>query len=124
MSSATKDSTRYRFTSILDLTMNQLVTGSSIDWAFGTVGIPYSFALELRGDTKSERSKQTHGFMLPADQIEPTTFELKAFVATLAKQIKSPNKKKPKNCTSKKCVKKVKRRKNRRLFSWQRLFSV
>lgn len=121
MSSATTDSTRYRFMTILDLTMNQLVTGSSIDWTFGEANVPYSFALEMRGSSKNERNQNTHGFLLPADQIEPTTSELKAFVATLAKQIRSGNKKpkKPK-CTSKKCQKKVKRRKNKRVFSYSR----
>lgn len=43
------------------------VGGASVDWA-RLIGIPYSFAFELR-------DKGAHGFVLPEDQIQPTCEE-------------------------------------------------
>lgn len=39
-----------------------MASGSSVDWAFDTLEIFYSFAVELRDTGK-------HGFLLPTDQI-------------------------------------------------------
>lgn len=57
--------------------------GSSVDWAYETAGIKYSYALELRDEGR-------YGFLLPVDQIEPTVTEtyagLKAMGWEIAKE--------------------------------------
>ena len=55
-------------------------SGGSIDWAYGTAGIPYSFGLELRDDG-------TYGFLLPPSQIIPTGEEIMAFHVSIAHQM-------------------------------------
>ena len=57
-----------------------VASGGSSDWALGTAGIPYTFAMELR-DTG------LHGFILPADQIIPAAEETWAFHVSSARQI-------------------------------------
>ena len=44
-----------------------IASGSSLDWALGEAGIPYSMAMELR-----ETLNGSYGFMLPPSQIIPT----------------------------------------------------
>lgn len=56
-------------------------TGGSTDWAYGVLGIKYSFALELRDTGR-------YGFALPANQIVPTASETLAGIIAMAKQIK------------------------------------
>ncbi|XP_065057181.1 carboxypeptidase B-like [Rhopilema esculentum] len=51
------------------------VSGGSIDWTYGVLGVKYSYALELR-------DKGQYGFILPASQIIPTGEE--TFKALLA----------------------------------------
>lgn len=53
--------------------------GGSDDWA-KSIGIKYSYTLELR-DTG------THGFILPAQYIQPTANEAKEFVFTAARTV-------------------------------------
>jgi len=60
------------------------VSGSNMDWAYATLGIKYSYALELR-------DKGQHGFILPPDQIIPASEETWAGISTalrlIAKQV-------------------------------------
>jgi len=61
-----------------------VASGLASDWAYSTAGIKYSFYVELRGtDT------DIYGFLLPADQIQPSGEEtyaaLKAFAVALMK---------------------------------------
>ena len=58
------------------------VSGSSLDWALGEAGIPYSMGMELR-DTLNG----IYGFMLPPSQIIPTGEEVWAFHLTAARMI-------------------------------------
>ena len=51
-----------------------------MDWTLGELGIPYSYAMELR-DTGE------FGFLLPEDQIIPTGEEVWAFHMTVARDI-------------------------------------
>ena len=55
-------------------------SGGAEDWTYGTLGVTYSFSVELRDTGR-------YGFLLPADQIIPTgeeTFEgLKALVKAM-----------------------------------------
>jgi hypothetical protein len=60
--------------------MLYIASGGSMDWALGTAGIPYSYAMELR-DTGAS------GFLLPPNQIIPTAEETWAFHETAAKMI-------------------------------------
>ncbi len=55
-------------------------SGSSMDWALGEAGIPYSMGMELR-DTGS------YGFLLPPSQIIPTAQETWAFHETAASML-------------------------------------
>jgi len=57
-----------------------LVGGGSLDWTLGELGIPYSYAMELRDNG-------TYGFLLPADQIIPTGEELWAFNRAVGREI-------------------------------------
>jgi len=57
-----------------------IASGGSSDWALGTAGIPYTFAMELRDTGR-------HGFILPADQIIPAAEETWAFHVSSARQI-------------------------------------
>jgi len=45
------------------------VAGGSIDWTYETLGLKYSYALELR-------DKGKYGFLLPAEQIIPCGEEM------------------------------------------------
>ena len=57
-----------------------MASGNTVDWTYGTAGIQFSYAVELR-DTG------TYGFLLPAKEIIPTGKEtLHGFIA-LAKFI-------------------------------------
>ena len=55
-----------------------LISGSSIDWAFGEAKIPYSFGMELRPKDAAESIQQypcrscDAGFMLKEEEIIPT----------------------------------------------------
>ena len=51
------------------------MSGGSIDWTYGFLGVRYSYALELR-------DKGRYGFLLPDTQIIPTGEE--TFKALLA----------------------------------------
>ena len=57
-----------------------VASGGSLDWTLGELGIPYSYAMELR-DTGE------FGFLLPEDQIIPTGEEVWAFHMTVAREI-------------------------------------
>ena len=57
-----------------------VASGGSLDWTLGELGIPYSYAMELR-DTGE------FGFLLPEDQIIPTGEEVWAFHMTVARDI-------------------------------------
>jgi len=57
-----------------------IASGSSLDWALGTAGIPYSFGMELR-------DSGIYGHILPPDQIIPTGEEIWAFHLTMARVI-------------------------------------
>jgi len=60
--------------------MLYIASGGSLDWTLGEVGIPYSYAMELR-DTGH------YGFILPPDQIIPTGEEVWAFHQSVARDI-------------------------------------
>ncbi|XP_071944571.1 carboxypeptidase B-like [Antedon mediterranea] len=55
-------------------------SGSSIDWAYGTLGVKYSYAVELRDEG-------TYGFTLPARFIEPTAIETFEAVKVIANKV-------------------------------------
>jgi len=55
-------------------------SGSTVDYTYGTLGIKYSYGVELR-DTGD------YGFLLPADQIIPSGEEALAAVLPIAKAI-------------------------------------
>jgi len=57
-----------------------LASGSSADWAYENSGIKYSFGLELR-----DRGRK--GFLLPANQIQPTVVETWAGLTAMATAI-------------------------------------
>ena len=71
---------KYKFLHVLDLTEDEIVTGNSVDWAYGVAKIPYVFGIELR-------DRGVHGFELPAPQIIETSKELRIFMGVLAKEI-------------------------------------
>lgn len=56
-------------------------SGSTKDWAYGVLGVRYSFALELRDTGR-------YGFLLPANQIMPTGTETFAAIKAMAAAIK------------------------------------
>ena len=56
------------------------VSGGSSDWALGEVGIPYTYAMELR-------DKGPYGFILPTEQIIPSAEEVWAFHVSAAQSI-------------------------------------
>ncbi|XP_045122302.1 carboxypeptidase B-like [Portunus trituberculatus] len=60
------NATEYALGTVPDLLY--LASGSSMDFAHGTAGIPYSYALELR-------DRGNYGFILPKEQIHPTAQE-------------------------------------------------
>ena len=51
-------------------------SGSSIDWGYETLGAKYSYVIELRDEGN-------YGFLLPADQIEPSGIETYAALKAL-----------------------------------------
>lgn len=53
--------------------------GGSDDWA-KSIGIKYSYTIELRDTGR-------HGFVLPAQYIQPTGKEARAFVLTIAQAV-------------------------------------
>lgn len=55
-------------------------SGASDDWAKGSLGIKYSYTVELRDGGR-------HGFILPASQIESTANEALIFVTTVARAV-------------------------------------
>jgi len=57
-----------------------VASGGSLDWTLGELGIPYSYAMELR-DTGA------YGFLLPPDQIIPTGEEAWAFHLCAARNV-------------------------------------
>jgi len=57
-----------------------VASGGSLDWTLGELGIPYSYAMELR-DTGA------YGFLLPPEQIIPTGEEAWAFHMCAARNI-------------------------------------
>ncbi|XP_047735826.1 carboxypeptidase B [Hyalella azteca] len=57
-----------------------VISGSSNDYAHGHLGIPYSFALELR-------DRGEHGYLLPRDQIEPTAEETTIGLFAMAQEV-------------------------------------
>ena len=57
-----------------------VASGGSLDWTLGELGIPYSYAMELR-DTGA------YGFLLPPEQIIPTGEEACAFHMCAARNI-------------------------------------
>ena len=61
---------------ILDAT-----SGGSDDWAYGALGVKYSYCVELR-------DKGYHGFLLPADQILPTAVETFAGFKAMSKAMR------------------------------------
>ena len=79
--------------------MLYIASGSSTDWAHGEVGIGFTTSMELR-DTglhgyenqikcwrKSDKSKFSCSFLLPADQIIPTAEETWAFHETVIREL-------------------------------------
>ncbi|XP_028414412.1 carboxypeptidase B-like isoform X2 [Dendronephthya gigantea] len=56
-------------------------SGATDDWAYGFLGVKYSYGLELR-------DKGRHGFLLPAKQIIPTGVETFAAMKAMAQAIK------------------------------------
>ena len=60
--------------------MLYIASGGSMDWALGEAGIPYSYGMELR-DTGH------YGFVLPPEQIIPTSEETWAYHQTAARII-------------------------------------
>ncbi|PFX21403.1 Carboxypeptidase A4 [Stylophora pistillata] len=56
-------------------------SGSTKDWAYGVLGVKYSFALELR-------DKGQYGFALPANQIIPTGMETFAAIKAMGAALK------------------------------------
>ncbi|XP_058960443.1 carboxypeptidase B [Pocillopora verrucosa] len=56
-------------------------SGSTKDWAYGILGVRYSFALELR-------DKGQYGFLLPANQIIPTGLETFAAIKAMGAALK------------------------------------
>ena len=71
---------KYKFLHVLDHTQDEIVTGTSVDWAYAVAKIPYVFGIELR-------DKGDHGFELPAPQITETSKELRIFIEVLSKEI-------------------------------------
>ena len=57
-----------------------VASGNAVDFAKGTLEIPYVYTIELR-DTGM------YGFLLPPEQIVPTGEEIMAFHAVVAQQI-------------------------------------
>jgi hypothetical protein len=51
-------------------------TGGSMDWAKSKLDVPYTFEWELRDQGR-------HGFLLPADQIVPTSLETLDSIITI-----------------------------------------
>ncbi|XP_042870285.1 carboxypeptidase B-like [Penaeus japonicus] len=70
--------TKYRIGTIPELLY--VATGSSGDYALGTVGIPYSFSLELRDLGR-------YGFILPREQIMPTAQETYDGIKAMAQAV-------------------------------------
>ena len=54
-------------------------SGGTIDWVLGIAGIPYSMAMELRGEPG--------GWALPSEYIIPSGEETWAFHQTVAREI-------------------------------------
>jgi len=65
--------------------MLYIASGSSTDWAHGEAGIGFTTSMELR-DTG------LHGFILPADQIIPTSEETWAFHLTVIRELMTAHK--------------------------------
>ena len=57
-----------------------VASGGSLDWTLGELGIPYSYAMELR-------DKGHYGFLLPEEQIIDTAREVWAFHRAVAREI-------------------------------------
>ena len=59
------------------------VSGVTVDYTFGELGIPYSYTVELRGG----EGGGLQGFILPPDQIIPSGEEVWAFHMAVAREI-------------------------------------
>ncbi|XP_076649854.1 uncharacterized protein LOC143357326 [Halictus rubicundus] len=59
-----------------------VATGSSVDWVKGTFHKPVTYTYELRDTGR-------HGFLLPADQIEPTALETLDSLVAMFKEAKA-----------------------------------
>ena len=53
----------------IDCFLLEELTGNTMDWAKGEVGIPFALSFELRDNGE-------FGFLLPAEQIEPSGKEI------------------------------------------------
>jgi hypothetical protein len=63
-------------------------TGGSMDWAKSKLDVPYTFEWELRDEGR-------YGFLLPADQIVPTSLETLDSIITILRDVSAalPNNK-------------------------------
>ena len=79
------------------------MSGSSMDWAFDTLGVKHSFAVEMR---PSFRDQRVFGYVLPEDQIRIACKEVFAGVEAVLNQLKtySADASKKQNNTSKRCL--------------------
>lgn len=57
-------------------------SGGSDDWAYGELGIKYTYAIELRDEGE-------YGFFLPENEIQPTTEEIYAAILVVGQQLLS-----------------------------------
>ncbi|KAK3740598.1 hypothetical protein QZH41_009714, partial [Actinostola sp. cb2023] len=71
--------TSYRAGSVADIIYS--ATGGTIDWAADTLGVRYSYGLELRDQGR-------YGFALPANQIIPTGEETFAAIKAMVREMK------------------------------------
>ena len=61
--------------------MTDATSGATDDWAYGFLGVKYSYGLELR-------DKGRYGFVLPANQILPTGKETFAAIKAMGEAIR------------------------------------
>ncbi|XP_031556615.1 carboxypeptidase B-like [Actinia tenebrosa] len=71
--------TSYRAGSVADIIY--AATGGTMDWVAGTLGVTYSYGLELR-------DKGRYGFLLPANQIRPTGEETFAAIKAMVQEMR------------------------------------
>jgi len=63
------------------LSFSDATTGGTMDWVTATLGVTYSYGLELRDTGR-------YGFMLPANQIIPTGIETFAAIKTMVAEMR------------------------------------